>query len=174
MSTIRSLITGMFPIGSTVITPLPLPPALRRAGEVGVAGQPRLVVDPHPARPADRLQTGAADPDRAIALVALLEDRVQHRPMTVQLDSELIPICLVPRLRVVPTQAQGVLRHSLWQVWSLWLGDLVEPVAESLTLPATTACRASRSLTLSCLVRRSCTTARPPVVWRGSGGSSQA
>ena len=47
--------------------------------EVGVAGQPGLAVHAHAARAADRLLAGAADADRAVDLVADLEDGVEHR-----------------------------------------------------------------------------------------------
>jgi hypothetical protein len=91
--------------------PTALAAGLRRTSEMGVARQPRLVVDPHPAGAADRRLAGAADADRAIALVAPLENRVEHRAMAVEVDSELLPVGPLSRLRVIPTQPQGVLSH---------------------------------------------------------------
>src|ERR1700743_1993600 len=75
MSVTRSLITGMLPIGSLTLTfppgaPVPrgAPPArgaflaahLLRLADLGLAAEPRLAVDLHPAGAADRRPAGAA------------------------------------------------------------------------------------------------------------------
>src|ERR1700760_2778231 len=83
MSTIRSRMTGMLPIGSAGSTvgggggpsgsSSGIPTHALRAGggfvEVGVAGQPRLAVHAYAARTTDRLLTGAADADRPVDVV---------------------------------------------------------------------------------------------------------
>src|SRR3954463_3826413 len=82
MSTMRSLMTGMLPIGSTSMTPSRARRcALSRGGGagrrfvgVGWAGEPRAPVDAHAAGAADRGAAGAADPDRAVEARLGLED----------------------------------------------------------------------------------------------------
>jgi hypothetical protein len=76
MSTMRSLMTGMLPIGSTSMTP-PLDD-FSALSEVGVARQAGLAVDAHAARAADRRAAGAADADRAVDAVLGLQDPVEH------------------------------------------------------------------------------------------------
>ena len=105
MSTIRSLITGMLPIGSISITPS------RRPGqggvEVGVAGEGRFAVDAHAAGAADRLAAGAADADRAVEAVACLQDRLEHRAVGLELDRVLVPVGGLAGLGVVAAHADA-------------------------------------------------------------------
>ena len=84
MSTIRSLITGMLPIGSTWIVPSRR--ALGGLVEVGVAGEHRAPVDAHAAGAADRRAARAADADRAVVAVLGLEDPVEHGARAVEVD----------------------------------------------------------------------------------------
>ena len=90
MSTIRSLSTGMLPIGSTTMTPSGA--VLEGLVEVDVAGEVRLAVDAHAARAADRGATGAADADRAVLTVLGLQDAVEHRAVPVEVDLEVLPV----------------------------------------------------------------------------------
>src|SRR5271155_4397728 len=106
MSTIRSLITGMLPIGSISITP---PRAGSRAaskgvgegGGVGGAGARGFAVPAPPAGAADRLPAGAADADRAVEAVFRLQHRLQHRAVGLELDGVLVPVGRLAGLGVV-------------------------------------------------------------------------
>ena len=86
MSTIRSLITGMLPIGSTTIGS-PSPRLLGGVRDARVAGQRGLAVDAHAARAADRGLARAADADRGVLVVLGLQDPVEHRALGVELDA---------------------------------------------------------------------------------------
>ena len=123
MSTIRSLITGMLPIGSTVMTTgvcwpssggfQPIPCAvLGRLVEVRVAGQRRLAVDAHAAGAADRGAARAADADRPVLAVLGLEDAVEHRAVAVEVDRELLPVGRLARLGGVAAELQRVFGHG--------------------------------------------------------------
>ena len=97
MSVTRSLITGMFPIGSTTIgfaSPSPSRRLARswRLADLGLAGERRLAVDLHPAGAADRRPAGAADDERAVVAVLGLEQPVEHRERRVEVDVELLPV----------------------------------------------------------------------------------
>ena len=113
MSTIRSLITGMLPIGSTTIVPSAR--ARERLVEVGVAGEPRLAVDAHAAGAADRGAAGAADADRAVEAALGLEDPLEHRAVRLELDRVLVPVRGLARLGVVAAQAQRELAHQYFR-----------------------------------------------------------
>ena len=110
MSTIRSLITGMLPIGSTSIAPSR--ERDERLVEVGVAGEPGLAVDAHAARAADRGAAGAADPDRAVEAALRLQDPLEHRAVRLELDRVLVPVGRLARLGVVAAQAERELGHQ--------------------------------------------------------------
>src|SRR4026207_2170491 len=77
MSTIRSLMTGMLPIGSTSM--IPSGAAARGLAGGAAAGEPRLAVDAHAAGAADRRLARAADADRAVEARLGLQDRLEHR-----------------------------------------------------------------------------------------------
>ena len=104
MSVTRSLITGMFPIGSTTIgRPGRCAAAyalgarlarLVRLAELGLAGEGRLAVDLHPAGAADRRAARAAHRERAVLAVLGLEQAVEHRERRVEVDVELLPVGL--------------------------------------------------------------------------------
>ena len=66
--------------------------ARRRLVEVGVAGEAGLAVDAHSAGPADRGATRAADPDRAVEAPLRLEDALEHRAVSLELDRVLVPV----------------------------------------------------------------------------------
>ena len=92
MSTIRSLITGMLPIGSTTMAPVPRFSArLGGLADLGVAGERGLAVDAHAAGAADGGLARAADADRAVLVVAGLEDAVEHRALGRELDRRSSP-----------------------------------------------------------------------------------
>ena len=84
MSTIRSLITGMLPIGSTWI----VPSGERSAASSRCVWQASVgpAVDAHAAGAADRGAAGAADADRAVLAVLGLEDAVEHGARAVEVD----------------------------------------------------------------------------------------
>src|SRR3954465_4316040 len=123
MSTIRSLSTGMLPMGSTTTLPPfleaappapPLPAVLggrlrRRGAYPGVAGEPGLAVDADAAGAADRRAAGAADGNRGVLAVLGLEDAVEHRALGRQIHAEVFPVSGVAAFRVVAPDFQGVI-----------------------------------------------------------------
>ena len=122
MSVTRSLITGMFPIGSTTIGRLlgcaagASPSAgcafaLVGLADLGLAAERRLAVDLHPARAADRRPARAADDQRPVLAVADLEQPVEHREVGIEVDLELLPVRALAGLRLVAAHLQRVLRH---------------------------------------------------------------
>ena len=153
MSVTRSLITGMFAIGSTTIgraaSSAPPPGAARSPqavapvgalvglADLGLAAERRLPVDLHPARAADRRPARAADDERPVGAVADLEQPVEHREVGVEVDLELLPVRPLARLRLVPPDLQRVLRHldhphpsSVRPLRRLPLGDRHRRVAD--------------------------------------------
>ena len=127
MSVTRSLITGMFPIGSTTIgraassarsgAARSVAPsavgALVGLADLGLAAERRLAVDLHPARAADRRPARAADDERPVLAVADLEQPVEHREVWIEVDVELLPVRALAGLRLVPPHLERVLRHVL-------------------------------------------------------------
>ena len=112
MSTIRSLSTGMLPIGSTSITPSrEEASALSRCVWHASAGLP---VDPHAARAADRRAAGAADADRAVEARLGLQDPLEHGAVRLELDGVLVPVRRLARLGVVAADAELELLLVLW------------------------------------------------------------
>ena len=92
MSTIRSLITGMLPIGSTTIVAVRRARARRASPSWVLQASAGLAVDAHAARAADRGAAGAADADRAVLAVLGLEDAVEHGAVPVEVDVEVLPV----------------------------------------------------------------------------------
>src|SRR3954451_6980077 len=168
MSVIRSLITGMFPIGSMIIgatpsggtagVPGPASPGgadgragprlhlaggadgvlgFRRLGadraarlgrgdpgrpghlvrlllglaDLGLAAEPGLAVDLHPAGAADRRPAGAADGQRAVLAVLCLQQPVEDRERGVEVDAELLPVGAFAALGLEPADFDRVLGH---------------------------------------------------------------
>ena len=90
MSTIRSLITGMLPIGSTSITP-----SSERASASSrwvLQASPGWPLIRTPQEPQIACAAGAADPDRAVEAALGLEDPLEHRAVRLELDRVLVPV----------------------------------------------------------------------------------
>ena len=118
MSMIRSLITGMFPIGSTMIAPSR---AFSAASPMlGVAGERGLAVDADAARAADGGLARAADADRAVLAVLHLEDAVEHRALGREVHAVVLPVGGLPRLGVEAADLQLCIRPSSVRPF-LWL-----------------------------------------------------
>ena len=105
MSTIKSLMTGMLPIGSTSMTPSlevawPLSRCVWQA-------RPGLAVDAHAARAADRRPARAADADRAVEAGLGLEDALEHGAVGLELDGVLVPVRRLAGLGVVAADASA-------------------------------------------------------------------
>jgi hypothetical protein len=79
--------------------------------EVGVAGERGLAVDAYAAGAADRGAAGAADPDRAVLLIARLQDAVEDGALAVQVDLELFPVRRLAGFRQVAADLEGELGH---------------------------------------------------------------
>ena len=84
-----------------------------RVVQMGVAGEARFAVDPHPARAADRRAAGAADPDRSVGVGFRLEDPLEHRAVGLELDRVLVPVGRVAGLGVEAAQPEGELLRRL-------------------------------------------------------------
>src|SRR3954469_5235547 len=118
MSTMRSLMTGMLPIGSTTIVPsLADPLALSRWGWQGragggVAARAGLAVGAPAAGAADRRAARAADADRAVEARLGLEDALEDRAVGLEVDCVLVPVGRAAGLGVVAAQAKGELGHQ--------------------------------------------------------------
>src|SRR5215213_8250055 len=82
MSTMRSLMTGMLPIGSTSM----MPSREERRALSRWVWQARLAVDAHAARAADRRAARAAHADRPVEAVLGLQDALQHGAVRLQGD----------------------------------------------------------------------------------------
>ena len=96
MSTIRSLITGMLPIGSTVMTPsVAFSAALSRCVWQARFGRP-LMRTPHEPQIAARHEQRM--PIERVLAVLGLEDPVEHGAVPVEVDLEVLPVGAAARL----------------------------------------------------------------------------
>src|SRR5205823_6605573 len=86
--------------------------ALGGLADLRVAREAGLAVDAYAAGAADRGLAGAADADRAVLVVARLEDAVEHGALGRQVNREVLPIRRLPGLGVVAADLQRVIGHQ--------------------------------------------------------------
>ena len=121
MSVTRSLITGMFPIGSTTIglaVAVRLPAGWRvvsakdwASSSIVLQASAGLAVDLHPAGAADRGAAGAADGQRAVVAVLRLQQPVEDGERGVELDVEGLPVGALALLGLEAPHLERELSH---------------------------------------------------------------
>ncbi len=111
MSTIRSLITGMLPIGSTVMTPSAArSAALSRWVWQARSGLPLMRTPQEPQIAARQEQRMPIEPSwRSLAW----QDAVEHGAVAVEVDGEVLPVGGLAGLGRVAADAERVLGHGL-------------------------------------------------------------
>ena len=121
MSVTRSLITGMLPIGSITIALSSVLAAdgarflvgqLLGLADLGLAAEPGLAVDLHPAGAADRGAAGAAHGERAVLAVLRLQQAVEDRERGLEVDVELLPVRPLAALGLEPADFDRVIGHQ--------------------------------------------------------------
>ena len=81
-----------------------------RLADLGLAGEAGLAVDLHPARAADRGAARAANRERAVLVVLVLEQPVEHRQRRVEVDVEGVPVGPLARLGLEAADLERVVR----------------------------------------------------------------